>query len=98
MPDYSQRFVTADPASQVPYLDLYSSSAGAPSMPVSVLLDYVHRIPAAHLKLLHPDSAFVQAAFRNRHPGMHGIQDMAYLVGGKWYKEFVGAMYMIGLV
>jgi hypothetical protein len=41
-------------------------------------------------------SAFVQASFRNRHPGMHGIQDMAYLVGGKWYKEFVGAMYMIG--
>lgn len=42
------------------------------------------------------DSAFVQAAFRNRHPGMHGIQDMAFLVGGKWYKEFVGAMYMVG--
>lgn len=32
-------------------------------------------------------AAFVQVAFRNRHPGMHGVQDFAFLIGGKWYRE-----------
>lgn len=32
-------------------------------------------------------AAFIQASFRNRHPGIHGLQDMAYVVGGKWYRE-----------
>ena len=29
---------------------------------------------------------------------MHGIQDMAYLVGGVFYRELVGGLFLIGFV
>ncbi|OCF36058.1 hypothetical protein I317_01847 [Kwoniella heveanensis CBS 569] len=39
---------------------------------------------------------FILGAFRLRHPGMHGLQDMANVVGGTWYRELVGILYVIG--
>ena len=43
-------------------------------------------------------AAFIQAGFRNRHGGVHGVQDMAMIVGGKAYKELVGGLYLLGFV
>lgn len=28
--------------------------------------------------------------------GPQGLQDMAFVVGGKWYREFVGLLYIVG--
>lgn len=33
--------------------------------------------------------------FRNSHPGCHTVADMAYHVGGAWFRELVGALYLI---
>ncbi|WRT68118.1 uncharacterized protein IL334_005093 [Kwoniella shivajii] len=41
-------------------------------------------------------AAFILGAFRLRHSGMHGLQDMAYIVGGAWYREIVGILYIVG--
>lgn len=57
-------------------------------------------------------AAFSLGAFRLRHAKMHvstaactsarytdviqGLQDMAFVVGGKWYRELVGLLYIIG--
>ncbi|WVR08411.1 hypothetical protein IAU60_005466 [Kwoniella sp. DSM 27419] len=61
---------------------------------------YVGALPGALLVigwgLFNTYQAFVLGAFRLRHPGMHGLQDMAYVVGGKWYRELVGILYIIG--
>ncbi|GAA5999346.1 uncharacterized protein JCM10292_001220 [Rhodotorula paludigena] len=43
-------------------------------------------------------AAFIEGAFRNRHPGMHGIQDMMYLVAGPIGREIVGALFFVGFV
>ncbi|GAA5887079.1 hypothetical protein JCM6882_009440 [Rhodosporidiobolus microsporus] len=43
-------------------------------------------------------AAFIEGAFRNRHPGMHGIQDMMALVCGAWGREIVGNLFFIGYV
>lgn len=37
-------------------------------------------------------------AFRNRHAGIHTSADMAYLVGGVWFRELTGALFIIGNV
>ena len=50
------------------------------------------------VSLFNTYSAFVIAGFRTRHAGMHGIQDMAYLVGGVFYRELVGGLFLIGFV
>lgn len=33
--------------------------------------------------------------FRNNHVGCHSIADMAYVIGGLWFKETVGVFFMI---
>ncbi|WWC62253.1 uncharacterized protein I303_104849 [Kwoniella dejecticola CBS 10117] len=61
---------------------------------------YVGALPGALLVigwgLYNTYAAFILGAFRLRHPGMHGLQDMAYIVGGAWYRELVGVLYVIG--
>lgn len=81
----------------MPYPALYLSSAGELSIRVCYPANLASYFDVSVLCYI-ADSAFVQASFRNRHPGMHGLHDMAFLVGGKWYKEFVGFMYMFGCV
>ena len=61
-----------------------------------------YRIPGSRLsfypRLYNTYAAFVIAGFRTRHAGMHGIQDMAALVGGRVYREVVGALFLVGFV
>ncbi|VUC37297.1 unnamed protein product [Clonostachys rosea] len=39
--------------------------------------------------------AIIQGNFRNSHAGCHSIADMANVVGGVWFKELVGAVFLI---
>jgi hypothetical protein len=48
--------------------------------------------------LLNTYMAIVQGNFRNRHPKCHSIADMANEVGGKVFREFVGALFIIAYV
>ncbi|KAK6374004.1 hypothetical protein LTS17_007974 [Exophiala oligosperma] len=43
-------------------------------------------------------SAVLLGAYRNRHPGIHTQVEMAYRVGGIWFKELTGALFIIGNV
>jgi len=42
--------------------------------------------------------ALLLGSFRNRHPGIHSVADMAEHVGGIWYREVCGALFIIGNV
>ena len=42
--------------------------------------------------------AILLGNFRNRHPGIHSIADMAEYVGGFWLRELCGALFIIGNV
>lgn len=54
-------------------------------------------------------AAFLLGSFKLRHANIHvslkqsrvvadakGLQDMAFVVGGAWYRELVGALYFLG--
>jgi hypothetical protein len=45
--------------------------------------------------LLNTYMAIVLGNFRNRHPGCHSVADMAKLVGGVAFREFVGALFVV---
>ncbi|KIR32105.1 hypothetical protein I352_05335 [Cryptococcus deuterogattii MMRL2647] len=36
--------------------------------------------------------------FRMNHPGVHGITDVAYIVGGRWFSEFIAVLYTFAMV
>ncbi|WVF66414.1 hypothetical protein IAT40_001154 [Kwoniella sp. CBS 6097] len=61
---------------------------------------YVGALPGTLLVigwgLFNTYGGFILGAFRLRHPGMHGLQDMANVVGGAWYRELVGVLYVVG--
>ncbi|WVQ94030.1 hypothetical protein IAU59_001108 [Kwoniella sp. CBS 9459] len=61
---------------------------------------YVGALPGALLVIgwgsFNTYGGFILGAFRLRHPGMHGLQDMANVVGGAWYRELVGVLYVVG--
>ncbi len=40
----------------------------------------------------------VLGAVRNRHPGIHTVADIAQIVGGVWFKELTGGLFIIGNV
>lgn len=85
-------------------------SVGVLSIPS--VFSYVGAVPGALLLVgfgaFNTYAAFLLGAFRLRHPGMHvslvaialsdleGLQDMAYVVGGRWYRELVGALFIVG--
>ncbi|KAL7418624.1 hypothetical protein Q5752_007082 [Cryptotrichosporon argae] len=75
-------------------------SVGILSIPA--VFAYVGALPGALLVIgfgaLNTYVGFLLGAFRLRHPGMHGLQDMAYVVGGKWYRELTGILYIIGYI
>jgi hypothetical protein len=43
-------------------------------------------------------TAVIQGDFRNRHPRCHSIADMAEVVGGVWFRELVGGLFIIAYV
>ncbi|KAK1925999.1 transmembrane amino acid transporter protein-domain-containing protein [Papiliotrema laurentii] len=73
-------------------------SVGILSIPS--VFSYVGALPGALLVIgwgaFNTYGGFLLGAFRLRHPGMHGLQDMAYLVGGPIYREVVGVLYVVG--
>lgn len=73
-------------------------SVGVLSIPS--VFSYVGALPGALLLIgwgaFNAYSAFLLGAFRLRHSGIHGMQDMAYIVGGVWYRELVGVLFIIG--
>jgi len=73
-------------------------SVGVLSIPS--VFSYIGAVPGTLLIIgfgaLNTYSAFLLGAFRLRHAGIHGMQDMAYVVGGKWYRELVGILFIIG--
>ncbi|RFU24876.1 hypothetical protein B7463_g11458, partial [Scytalidium lignicola] len=48
--------------------------------------------------LVNTYSAIVLGNFRNSHPGCHSVADMAQLVGGVFFREFTGAMFIIACI
>lgn len=61
------------------------------------LVYYTHRSSAALLTNGSiKDTAFILGTFRNNHRQCHTVIDMAFLVGGKFLKELVSALYLIG--
>lgn len=73
-------------------------SVGVLSIPY--VFSFVGAVPGTLLLIgfgsLNTYSAFLLGAFRLRHAGCHGLQDMAFIVGGKWYRELVGVLFLIG--
>ncbi|KAH8884192.1 neutral amino acid permease [Thozetella sp. PMI_491] len=43
-------------------------------------------------------NAVIQGNFRNRHPECHTLADMCYVLGGAWFREAVGVLYLIAYV
>ncbi|GAA5859917.1 hypothetical protein JCM8547_004386 [Rhodosporidiobolus lusitaniae] len=43
-------------------------------------------------------ASFIEGEFRQRHPGMHGIQDMMALICGSIGREVVGTLFFVGYV
>jgi hypothetical protein len=43
-------------------------------------------------------ASVILGAIRNRHSGIHTIADMAQIVGGVWFRELTGALFIIGNV
>jgi hypothetical protein len=39
--------------------------------------------------------AIIQGNFRNTHAGCHSIADMAFVVGGAWFREVVGIFFLV---
>lgn len=42
------------------------------------------------------DTAYILGDFRSRHNQCHTVVDMAFLVGGLWFKEVVSFVYLVG--
>ncbi|KAF1816887.1 hypothetical protein P152DRAFT_386610 [Eremomyces bilateralis CBS 781.70] len=43
-------------------------------------------------------SGFLLGRFRNSHPGCHSVADMAQLIGGKVFREIIGAIFLLSFV
>lgn len=48
--------------------------------------------------MLNTYTAQIQGDFRNSHPGVHSIADMAKVVGGPWVKELAGVLFIVAYV
>lgn len=48
--------------------------------------------------LLNTYTAIIQGNFRNRHAHCHSIADMAKVVGGVPFREFIGGLFIIAYV
>ncbi|KAI2625752.1 amino acid transporter [Hypoxylon sp. NC1633] len=45
--------------------------------------------------LMNTWTAIIQGDFKTRHPECHSLADMGYLVGGVWFRELIGILYLI---
>ncbi|KAI1380737.1 amino acid transporter [Hypoxylon crocopeplum] len=43
-------------------------------------------------------TAVIQGDFKTRHPECHTLADMGYKVGGFWFKELIGILYLVAYV
>ncbi|KAH9892252.1 amino acid transporter [Xylariomycetidae sp. FL2044] len=43
-------------------------------------------------------TALIQGDFKTRHPECHTLADMGYTVGGVWFKEAIGFLYLVAYV
>ncbi|KAI0134108.1 amino acid transporter [Xylariales sp. AK1849] len=48
--------------------------------------------------VLNTYTAVIQGNFKTRHPECHSLADMGYTVGGAWFKELIGILYLIAYV
>jgi len=85
-------------------------STGVLSIPG--VFSYVGAVPGALLVIgwgcFNTYAAFLLGSFKLRHANIHvcpnirigadskGLQDMAFVVGGAWYRELVGLLYFLG--
>lgn len=53
------------------------------------------QVPSDELSSNVLDTAVILGNFRNKHPGCHSIADMAAVVGGSAFKEFVGLLFIV---
>ncbi|KAI1875600.1 uncharacterized protein JN550_001886 [Neoarthrinium moseri] len=43
-------------------------------------------------------TAVIQGNFKTRHPECHSLADMGYTVGGAWFREVIGILYLVAYI